>query len=708
MSENAAPLRAGLAGRTALDRFLAAIPFVVAALVVLMILFWEAAVRKTPTIFTDELKWAQISRALAHSGHPEQRSEHASLGSLYAVLIAPAWWLHSTSAAYTAIKYLNVTVMAAAAVPVYYLARRLTSARAAAIAAIGTICAPALYYAPLLLPEVLAYPTFAACAYLCVRALAGDGRRWTIAAIAACVLAVSIRAELVCAGAALAIAAAALWVVGPRGQRLRRNWSLLDHLGAGVLLVGVGIVLNRLVSGHSTEWAVVTQSYQSRLWHLGLEAASALTIGLGILPVIAGLSSLWLSERRADPTWRAFAAFTAAAIVAFATYTGIKAAYLSTVFGTYVEERNLIYLTPLLLVGTVVYFSSRRPSRVLVVASTALAGWLVLAYGYQLGFPYFEAPGYGITAMANRWLVWDQPAIRRGLAVALVVAFAIAVVPFVARAARFRPAILAVAALGVAAWLLAGEVTSARGSQASAKQIVAHLPQPLDWIDQLDHGDGVTYLGQHVGTDYGINLTEFWNSSIDHVWTLDGTAPGPGPTLTPDLARPDGTLRFDPGTDYVVTDNGVQVIGDVLETKGSLSLVRIQHPWRLLDSYYGRDVDGWFGNDATYAYFGPAHSGTLRVDISRAGFCPTNGPTSPVTVRIGPVALNEQRAPIVTHPTLVKHFVLHSCSHVPIHVAVKAPVAVTVHVDKTVRLRDYGISDSREVGAQFGASFTTR
>jgi hypothetical protein len=708
MSDTTASPRTGVAGRTALDSFLAAVPVAVAALVVLMILFWEASVRKTPTIFTDELKWAQLSRAIAHTGHAAQRGERTSFASLYAVLIAPTWWLHSTSAAYTAIKYLNVTVMAAAAAPVYLLARRLVSPRGAAVAAIGTICAPALYYAPLLLPEVLAYPTFCACAYVCVRALAGDGRPWTIGAIAACVLAAAVRVELVCAGASLAIAAAALWVVGPGGRRLRRNWSLFDHVGAGLLLVGVAIVANRILSPHASEWSVVTQSYKSRLWHLGLEAGSALTIGLGILPVITGLAALWLPERRSDPTWRAFAAFAAASIATFGTYTGVKAAYLSTIFGTYVEERNLIYLSPLLITGAVVYFSARRPSLVAVLLATLFAGWLVLAYGYQLGFPYFEAPGYGITAMANRAFRWDQHMIRYALAATLLVSLAIALLPFFRRAAPYRRQALAVVSLGVAAWMLAGEVTSARGSESSAKQLAAHLPQPLDWIDHLDGGNGVTYLGQHVGTDIGVNLTEFWNHTIEHIWTLDGTAPGPGPTLTPDLAAPDGTLRFDPGTDYVLTDNGVRMIGTTIETQGSLSLVRIAHPWRLKDSYYGRESDAWIGNDGTYAYFGPERAGTLRLDLSRAGFCPTNGPTTPVTVRVGPVALNEQRAPVVAHPTLTRRFVLRSCADVPLHLNVRPPVAVTVHVDKLVRLSDYGISDSRQVGAQFGASFTPR
>jgi hypothetical protein len=707
MTDAALPGRA-TANRTALDRFLATIPFASGALIILMILFWEAAVRKTPTIFSDELKWTQLSRAVATTGHAASRGESAPFQSLYTFLIAPWWWLHSTAAAYTAIKYASVAVMATAAIPVYFLARRLCSPVGAGVAALGALCTSALFYAAFLIPEVLAYPTFCLCAYVCVRALAGDGRRWTIGAIAACAIAIEVRSELVCTGAAFLIAAVVLWLAGSRGKRLRANWSRSDYFGAALLAVGALILLNAVISGHSGVWAIVTGNWKSLAWHLGVEAGSALVIGLGVLPAVAGLASLWLPERRDDAAWRAFAAFLGSSIITFGTYTGIKAAYLSHTFGTFVEERNMIYLSPLLIVGAVVYFSARRPSLIALVLSAAFCGWLVTAFGYELGYPYFEAPGYGIAAMANRAFRWDQPTIRVGLEVTFAVSVALCLVPFVrGRLARSRPIVLGIAALAVAVWGLAGEVTSTRGSANGANQLAANLPQPLDWVDQLAHGQGVTYLGQQLGSNIGLQLTEFWNSSIKNVWTLDGTAPGPGPTLTPDLARPDGTLRDDPGLPFVLTDNGVQVIGQVIRRNRSLTLVRAVHPWRLRETYYGRSSDLWIADhpDATYAYFGPAHRGVLSIVVSRAGFCAKSAPPTPVTIRIGPVALNSQRAPVVLRPTLVRHVLLHSCQQTVTRLRTTAPVAATVHVAKLVRATDYGIGDSRLLGAQFAGSF---
>ena len=167
------------AERSFLDRLLAVLPFAIAALALLSLAsLVEAWSRKTPWIFTDELEWTQISRAIAATGHAARRGEPIYFKSLYAFVIAPFWWIHSTSAAYAAIKYANAVVMSLAAIPTYLLARMMVSRRAAAIAGLAVLCTSAFFYAGFLLPEVLAYPTFVLCAWVSVRALAGGGRWW--------------------------------------------------------------------------------------------------------------------------------------------------------------------------------------------------------------------------------------------------------------------------------------------------------------------------------------------------------------------------------------------------------------------------------------------------------------------------------------------------------------------------------------------------
>lgn len=691
---------------TALDRFLALVPVAVAVLALLSILFWEAAVRKSPTIFTDELEWSQLSRAIAHTGHAARRGQQIGFKSLYSFLLAPWWWLPTTASAYAAIKYVDTIVMSAAAIPTYLLGRMLVSQRAAIIAALGVLCTSAMFYATVLVPEVLAFPAFALCAYAAVRALSGGGRRWWIAAIVLSFVAIAVRGELVVAAPSLALAAALLWITGPRGRRLRADWDRRDYVGAVVALVAAFVFLNELAAPHAYEWAYTTEFWKDRIFHLGLAAGSALTIGLGVFPVLAGLASLWLPERKHDPAWRAFAAYAFSAILFFSTYTAVKAAYLSTNFATRVEERNLIYLAPLFLVGTAVYLSARRPPWVTLVPAAILTGWLALAYGYQLDYPYFEAPGYGIAVFANRTLAWPPHDIHRALLVAFAVSCALALAPLLRARARIAVVVAATAALG--AWLITGQITGAQGLQQRADALVAGLPQPLDWVDLLTHKAGTTYLGQQVGADEGLWLLEFWNPSIKHVYSLDGTAPGPGPTLTPDLARPDGELSNDPGLPYVLADNGVDVAGKVLYQFHDTRLTQVpRHPWHLRQAVYGRASDGWIGNDASYAYFGPERkAGNLEVDVSRAGFCAKTAPNTPAVVTVGPVGLDPQRNPEVAHARFTDSFVLHNCQLKRLHFHIAPPVAVHVHVANLIKLSDYGFSDNRTVGATVGFAFT--
>jgi hypothetical protein len=707
--------------RSLLDRYLAAIPFVVATLAILSLLFWEAAIRKSPTIFTDELEWSQLSRAIADTGHAARRGEPFAFKSVYAYLIAPGWWIHSTNSAYAAIKYLNTIVMALTAVPVYLLARTLVTKRVAAIAALASLCTTAVYYAAFLIPEVLAYPTFALCAYVSIRALATGGRKWIAAAIVLDLLATEVRSELAVVLASFALAALILWVVGPRGQRIRRNWRVFDYVGAALLILGGLIVLNELLSPHAQQWAYVSGNYPGRLWSLGMQAASALAIGLGLLPFVGGLASLWIPERRADRAWRAFAAFAGSALLTVWLYTGVKAAFLSTNFATRVEERNMIYLGPLLIVGTAVWLCSTRRWLPGALAALAFTAWLVLYYGYQLDYPYFEAPGYGIASMANRIWYWDQPTIRLALTAACLVLLAL-VVSWSSRVPkRVQRATMLLACAVALTWMLTGEITSSRGSAVTADMYVApdHFPQPYDWIDKATGQAGTTYIGQNLSTQgLGINLLEFWNRSVKHVWSLDGTAPGPGPTLTPDLRDRYGTLSHDPGLRYVVAPDGVNLIGRLVEVKKGLTLREIDHhPWRLHDAVYSVSDDGWISGSAedpsvangTYAYFGPeTKPGSLSIVVSRSGFCSKAVPGTHVTLRVGPLALNEQHAPSVSHATWTKTFLLPNCGVRHFTVTIAPPLAVQVRADPTVRPTDYGGSDNRDLGAQVGFSFSAK
>ena len=139
----------------------------------------EAWLRKTPWVFTDELEWSQISRAIEETGHSARRGDPIFFKTLYAYLLAPFWAIDSTETAYAAIKYMNTVVMTAAAVPTYLLARMMLSKRASLIVALLAICIPGMSYVTTIVPEILGYPWYALCSWLIVRALVKNGGRST-------------------------------------------------------------------------------------------------------------------------------------------------------------------------------------------------------------------------------------------------------------------------------------------------------------------------------------------------------------------------------------------------------------------------------------------------------------------------------------------------------------------------------------------------
>ena len=118
---------------------------------------WQASQRVSPSIFSDEIEFAQISRGIAETGRPSRLGEPSGFGSLYTYLVAPAWWLDPT-AAWEAAKLIGALVMTATLFPAYGLARFVVSRPWAIAAAVGSVAAPPLAYAPYLLEEPLAYP----------------------------------------------------------------------------------------------------------------------------------------------------------------------------------------------------------------------------------------------------------------------------------------------------------------------------------------------------------------------------------------------------------------------------------------------------------------------------------------------------------------------------------------------------------------------
>src|SRR4029079_19556639 len=235
---------------------------------------------------------------------------------------------------------------------------------------------------------------------------------------------------------------------------------------------------------------------------LGLWAGGAFTIGGGPRPVVLPAALVrpkgvpWTRELRV------FVALTFASVLVFGLYTAVKAAYLSTVFSTVVEERNLIYLAPLCFVATALAFQRRRLNLVALAASAGLVLYMILTTPFQLDlFPYADALGLAIVQMANRDLAFDAGDVKILLSVVLVISVALLLLPRLRAVARrhwLGTAVTVVGAVLLIAWNVAGEVSASNGVNKFSKNLLRNFPTPATWIDDRTGGKPTIYLGPQI------------------------------------------------------------------------------------------------------------------------------------------------------------------------------------------------------------------
>ena len=751
----AAPTAAELpaaAERTWVDRLTNAVPVVVAFLWLSVLYGWQTRGHVTPWLFTDELKYTQIARSIAETGRASERHHSVAFDTLYTYFIAPFWWIHDVHTAYSAIKYFGVIGMTSAIFPTYLLARMVLSRFWALFAAIGAVAGPALAYGSFVIEEPFAYPATALAFLLIAKGLVTRSWWWNIGAAASVLFAMLVRGQLAILIVAYLLAALFLAWTSEPVTRWRAGWSTWDWVGFVVLAIGAVIVFSASVGAFSQSWLVATGYYRHRMIELGLWAGGAFTIGVGLLPVV----SLAALVRPKGVPWtrelRAFVALTSASVLVFGLYTAVKAAYLSTVFSTVVEERNLIYLAPLCFIATGLAFQRRRVNLVALAASAGFVLYLILTTPFQLDlFPYADALGLAIVQMANRDLAFDDGDVKILLSVVLVISVALLLLPglrAVARRHRLGTGIAVTAAVLVIAWNIAGQVSASNGVNNFSKNLLRNFPTPPTWIDDRTGRKPTIYLGQKITDPQGIWLMEFWNRGLTYVWSLDGTAPPPGRRapgyVTPD-AGPDGLLTgksiptgAPPGVDYMVADEDIAVQGKelvrpqvqsvikqdpygfpihkVVVAPAPWRLLKIDPPLRLASTPIGIEPDGWVTPPLGAPQDAPAFSaynqfstpqskpGEIKIVVSRAGWLGTDKPGH-VTIKVGRLVRGPDKQPKLGKVSQVLRWTVHSGKTRVFRVPAGPRTRVEVTISPTFSPYDFGGSDRRRLGAQVSYGF---
>jgi hypothetical protein len=699
------------------DRLLAAVPLTSIYIWLCIVYAVEAWRRVTPWLFTDELEFTQISRSIAATGHPARRGEPYSFRSLYTVMLAPIWLIHNVATAYSTIKYVDVFVMTSVIFPTYFLARMLLPKWWAIFAATGAAVIPSLAYSSWIVEETLAYPYAALCFLLLAKAFVHRSRWWIVAALVATAIAPVVRGELVVIPITVALAVAfALWS-SEWGHRRRSSWSKGDYLGFFVLVVGLIIFISGYASRHSHQWYAVTQYYKHRIIVMGNWSAGSLAIGIGILPLVLGLAAL--VPARDEPRsreLRMFRCVAAGAIIAFGMYAGMKAAYISTVFATRVEERNLIYIAPLLFIGTALVLHRRRVNYVALGIAAAYALYLVVGTPFHMDTQlYSDSLGLAILEQANRFYEWTPSDAQYVLLVLLALGLALTVAAVaLRRRAAVATAIVAVIAVGILAWSVTGEIAAAAGTASIARDTQNALSHPFTWVDSSTQGKPTLYLAQGVADPTNEWLLEFWNRSITGVSSLDSTIGGPGPagapniTTTGQLYWTDTPVTHVPGKiyDYGVEERPcIDFAGTLVKKHTYVAgpqqkqwwLVKLTKPNRLRAACVGIYADGWStAQDSSYFRFVSGKPGWLRIRLSRSSW-----PATPVHVQLGTIG-ELDKVPVLGPVRKTTTIRLPSQVEKTVWVRTPAtPFVVHVVVDKKFVPRDLNpnIGDPRTLGA---------
>src|SRR6266540_3278451 len=168
----AVPVRVERAG-------LAAWPFL-AALVALSVALRAVVgwLRETPIYLGDEYLYAALGRSIAETGHPLVRGGASHFPALLQpILTAPAWLVGDVGTGYHLVQLIGALAMSLAAVPVYWLARRLGLGAVA-------LALPDLIYASWMIAEPFAYPLVLAATAAATAALARPSPRAQLAFVA--------------------------------------------------------------------------------------------------------------------------------------------------------------------------------------------------------------------------------------------------------------------------------------------------------------------------------------------------------------------------------------------------------------------------------------------------------------------------------------------------------------------------------------------
>jgi hypothetical protein len=624
----------------------------------------------SPWIFQDEVLYSELAKSFGSTGHFAIRESPGAggFGVVYPMLISPAWALFQrVPTAYEAAKAINAFAMSLAAVPVYFLARRLVDPVHAFVAAVLTLALPAMVYTTTIMTENAFFPAFLLWALAAVLALERPTVLRQLAAVGTILLAYLTRNQAAVLAPALVTAILLLVLLEAWGahqpflralpRRLAAFWvTWVALIGGGVLFLAVQIgirgqsLTGAILGGYST---LSTSTYSAKavsrwfVYHL-----AELDIASGVIPFAAFLFvvALALRPRPLTPATRAFAAVAVSAALWLLVEV---AAFASTGYGGHLQERNLFVLEPLFLIALVVWVGeglsqAGRLAGVAAIVAAALPG--VVSFSSFLT-PDATYNALGLLPLQRFVEVFVTP---DRLAIFVMLGSTLAASVFLLLPRRFA---LAAPVLVLAYLALATGAVEGKTSLASLGARVGAVSLKRDWIDRtVGTKPHAAYLWTNDREFVSLWVNEFFNRSVGPIYNFYGPTDGlPQETVTADTRT--GTILHPDGkpvrTKYVLLSTNIAVLAAhrvATDPNVGLALYRTNGDIRYAGRLDGLYHDSWSGANPSYSGIA-CHGGALTVVLTGD---PVLHPT-PVTI-VAKSGGRQVGRLVVTPPPVEKRF----------------------------------------------------
>jgi Dolichyl-phosphate-mannose-protein mannosyltransferase len=525
---------------------------------------WLARGMLGPFIMVDELIYSELAKSFASDLSFSVRGISTNgYGVVYPILIAPAYAVFDRIPdVYASVKTINSLVMSLAAVPAYFLARRVVGQGLACAAAVLAVAVPSMVYTSVVMTENAFYPVFLLAA-LSLVALLDRPSAWRYAGFfGSFALAFQTRTQAVEIAAA-ALTAPLLLALWSR-RRFRSTLGMYTWLygifaGGAILAAGAqlarGHSLNALLGAYSV---VGEANYDGgNVLHFVLYHLAELDLYVGVIPFAAAI----VLVGRARSLDRPLQVLLAVSVSLIAWCVLVVGTFASR-FADRIQERNMFVVAPLFLVLLLAWAErgAMRP-RVLSAAAAAGSALLLLAIPFER---FVTTSAVSDTLMLLPWwAVLNTGTTHLGLLAFLGgAAFAAAFALIPRRYVLVLPLVVLVywAAALKPIWFGPYPYGVRQAGAGALFQGIRGVPR--DWIDRsVPAGADVAVLWTGVSDRFTVNENEFFNRTVGQIYDTGGPTPGGIGEIKVVTDRGTGAVRVAGGAPlrltYLLTDGSV-------------------------------------------------------------------------------------------------------------------------------------------------------